>query len=131
MEDRLVIDGVEYSLEEIQAAQSELTSLQAVVKAGKKAGLLKAIKVKEDDSRKILLAGLFSAIIAENEGTIRELFKETKTTDKPYGNVGINIPISDVDYDIQILSDTAKSLKAKAVKADKEAAKAKDTEVSS
>jgi len=127
--DKVVIDGVEYSKEEILAAQVELASLQAVVKAGKKAGLIKATKrLKVSDPRKVLLGGLFASIIDTNKAEVEGLFVDTiDVVKKPFGNVGVNIAIETGNYDIQILSKTAKKAIAEDAKALK-AKKAAETE---
>ena len=118
--EKIIVNGVEYNKDEVLAMAQELKDLTAVVKIARKEGMLKKAKaIKEDDPRKLLLAGIFEGVITEQIDIITELFNDTKSDEKPFGNTGINICIKGIEYDVQILSDTAKSDKAKALKANK------------
>ena len=115
--DKIIVNGVEYRKEEVLAMAQELKDLTAIVKAGRKSGMLKKAKaIKEDDPRKMLLAGIFEGVITEQVDIITELFKDTMSDEKPFGNTGINICIKGIEYDVQILSDNAKAGKTKALK---------------
>jgi len=124
--DKIIVNGVEYSKDEVLTMAQELKDLTAVVKVARKEGMLKKAKVvREDDPRKLLLAGIFEGVITEQVDIITELFNDTKSDEKPFGNTGINICIHGIEYDVQILSDTAKAQKATAVKALKDLNKPK------
>lgn len=132
-------NGKTLSLSEIQAKMEELKNLQKLQKEAKKAGLItKAVSTpKEKSAEVVLLAGNFAPVITANAEVIQKLFEATKTTEKPAGNIGINIATGDdCAYDIQILSKAArkaqveemKSKKAKEAEAKKAAEAEKATE---
>jgi len=121
----LVFEGKEYSLEEIQEIQKSVSEMTKLVKEAKKEGIIaKKVIAKVDDPRKLLLADLFRGTIESNFTDIVGLFTETKTAEKPEGNIGINIMISGIEFDVQLLSGNARDEKVKSAKAAKAEAKA-------
>lgn len=118
----------EMSVEEIMALQKQLKELQGLVKDARKEGLIPktAPKAKEVTPEIALLADSFKAILEANKELVVKLFDATKTADKPDGNIGVNIHIEGYDFDVQILSDSARKAQQARTKKEKEDAKAKE-----
>ena len=123
MADKIMFNGKEISMDDLNKKMQELKALQALQKEAKKAGLIKAVKVgvvKERSANYNLVLAQFKPVTDTNEGVIDNLFKEYD------GQDSISFDVND-KYHVILRSKAVVKAKQDARKAEKKAAEPEKT----